>query len=102
MKEITASEFGSLSKQDGVVVFDCYTEWCRPCRQFAPILEKFCIENELKVYKIDIDEHNELASTLNIKTVPTTLWFKDGQLVKTVTGMKDDTELLKILMTVRK
>jgi len=72
------------------VVVDFWAEWCGPCKMIAPILDELATEysGKLKVGKVNIDEHQELAVRFRINSIPTLLFFKGGQVVDQVVGMR--------------
>jgi thioredoxin 1 len=67
--------------QKGIVVVDFWAPWCGPCIQMAPALESFSSSNagKVTVYKLDVDENPKTAERFEIRSVPTILFFKDGQ-----------------------
>ena len=70
------------------VLVDFWATWCGPCRMIAPIIEEIARENEgkIKVGKVNVDEEEELAIKYGISSIPTLLFFKEGQLVKKTLG----------------
>ncbi len=73
-------------------VIDCYADWCGPCMQFAPKFDQLSAANEGKVrfVKINVDEFEEVAAELGIRSVPTFLFFDgNGKLVSTVEGASE-------------
>ena len=70
------------------VMLDVYTEWCGPCRAIAPYVEQIAAEYEGKalIGKVDAEKAPELAEKYEIRTVPTFLFFKNGELVDKQTG----------------
>lgn len=68
-------------KADKLVLIDFYADWCGPCKNFAPHLEKFAEENQdkVKVVKINVDENPALAAAFNVRSIPTLVTMKDGQ-----------------------
>ncbi|KAE8327881.1 thioredoxin [Aspergillus sergii] len=63
------------------VVVDFFATWCGPCRIIAPTIEKFSNENQgVKFYKVDIEELSTVAADLGIASMPTFVFFKDGQI----------------------
>ncbi len=70
------------------VLVDFYAQWCGPCKTLSPILEQIEKEYEGKVniLKVDVDENPELASQFNIKSIPTLMLFKKGNILQTMKG----------------
>lgn len=78
------------------VIIDFYATWCPPCKILAKNLVKF---DELKtsnveIFKVDIDQHMQLAKKYNVNALPTLGYFKDGKLVTKEVGIKNEQELL--------
>ena len=80
---------------EGTVLVDYFATWCGPCRMLAPTLQKLEDDHGLKVVKVNIDEQPELAKKFRIMSIPTLLLFKDGQVARTVIGVKPQAELEK-------
>ncbi len=79
-------DFNDLIKE-GVVLVDFFATWCGPCQMLSPILEEIQEErSNIKIVKVDIDEHEDLAQSFGIMSVPTLRLYKDGELVKTQVG----------------
>ena len=84
--EITQEELKDIEK-DGVVLLDFYATWCGPCKMLAPQLDSFAAQNtNVRVYKIDIDQNEEISQKFGIQGVPTLALFKDGGLVSQRSG----------------
>lgn len=72
---------------NGLVLVDFYATWCGPCKMLGPVLEELgSARGSYKIIKVDVDKHNDLAHRFGIMSVPTLLYFKDGQVVKTSVG----------------
>lgn len=67
----------------GVVVVDFWAPWCGPCRMLAPHLETVAktYADDLRVVKYNVDESSDVAAQLGIRSIPTLIVYKDGQIV---------------------
>ena len=72
----------------GLAVVDFWAEWCGPCRIVSPILDELASEysDQLKVGKLDVDANPQTAMRFNVRSIPSILFFKDGELVDGVVG----------------
>ena len=77
------------------VVVDFWAEWCGPCKMIAPVLDELATEYDgrVKVAKVNIDEHQQLAINYGINSIPTLLLFKGGRVVEQIVGMKGKRDL---------
>ncbi|KAJ6018286.1 Thioredoxin [Penicillium sp. IBT 35674x] len=75
-----------LNSQD-LVLLDCFAEWCGPCKAIAPLIEQWSNENpHIKFYKVDVDKADDVAQELNVRAMPTFMFFKGGEKVTEVVG----------------
>ena len=82
--ELTVANFDrEVLSSDLPVIVDFWAEWCMPCKMVAPVLEELASEYEgkLKVGKVNVDNHGELAARFGIVSIPTLLLFKGGEQV---------------------
>src|SRR6476620_989762 len=87
-----ASFATEIEQADGLVLVDFWATWCGPCQIVAPILEQLAGEyaGKAKVAKVDVDANQRTAMRFNVRSIPSILFFKNGQHVATVVGADDD------------
>lgn len=87
--KIDNSNFESdVLKASEPVVVDFWAEWCGPCKMIAPALEEISSElaGQVKIAKVNIDENPELAAQYGVRSIPTLLLFKNGEIAANMVG----------------
>jgi thioredoxin 1 len=84
------AELNSLLTTETVLVVDCTATWCGPCKLVAPLMDQLAEEygDKAKVFKIDLDVNKPVAKRFGIRSIPAVLYFKQGELVETIVGVK--------------
>lgn len=86
---VDSSNFESdVLKSSEPVVVDFWAEWCGPCKMIAPALDEIASEmsGKVKIAKLNIDENPDLAAQYGVRSIPTLLIFKDGELAANKVG----------------
>jgi thioredoxin 1 len=87
--ELNAQNFADTIKNNEVVVVDFWAPWCGPCRMIAPIIEELSEEYKEKgvvVGKVNTDEAPEIAGQFGIRSIPTVIFFKNGEVADAMIG----------------
>jgi thioredoxin 1 len=92
-------KFAELINGDTPVLVDFFAHWCGPCKEMAPQLEDLAskINNKAKIIKVDIDKNPQAANIYKIKSVPTLLLFKKGQIPWRQSGVMNSNALEQVI-----
>ncbi|HEY8241989.1 MAG: thioredoxin [Vicinamibacteria bacterium] len=100
MQIVTDASFRTdVLEADLPVLVDFWAPWCGPCRAVAPVLEQLQDEltGRLKIVKVNVDENNEIAGALGVRSIPTLVVFKDGKAVEGAVGALSKQQMLELL-----
>ena len=81
------------------VLVDFYADWCGPCKMLAPVIEALAgeLEGKVKIGKLNVDDASETAQKYGIMSIPTLLYFKNGEVVNKTVGVVSKNEIEQIL-----
>ncbi|MEV6820716.1 thioredoxin [Nocardiopsis dassonvillei] len=91
VKHVTDATFKEeVLSSDKPVLVDFWADWCGPCKQMAPVLDKLAEEHgdKIEVVKINTDQNPETPRSYNVLSLPTMNLYKDGEVVKQIIGAK--------------
>ena len=94
---LTTQNFDQTLEKNKVMIVDFWAEWCSPCRMLTPIVEE--VENLMpnNVAKVNIEQERDLAVRFGIRSIPTVIIFKNGEIMERIPGISSkDTYLDKL------
>jgi thioredoxin 1 len=89
ISDVTDTSFEEdVLKSDRPVLVDFWAEWCAPCKMIAPVVKEIADEygDRLRVVKVDVDANPDTAAKFSIRSIPTLLLFRNGQVVDQLVG----------------
>ena len=100
IKHISDASFDAdVLKSTVPVLVDYWAEWCGPCKMIAPVLDELAgaYEGKLQIAKMNVDENREVPAKYGIRSIPTLMIFKDGQLLATKVGAMSRAQMTAFL-----
>jgi thioredoxin 1 len=88
-----------IQTSGGLLMFDFYADWCPPCKEIEPVLEKIAKEKSeiVTIYKINIDRNRALADSFRVSGIPYVVYFKNKETVITLSGVYPKNMYLKLV-----
>ena len=100
MLVITEKNFETeVEKCDKLCVIDLYADWCGPCKMLSPIVDKMAevYAGRLKVCKLNVDDDFPIAAQFGVQSIPTLIFFKNGEAVQKSIGYSSEDELKSMI-----
>jgi len=93
------SDFNEIIKSEKPTLVDFYATWCGPCKMMGPILESVAKEvgDDAKILKVDIDKNMDAAREYGVRSVPTLILFKEGEIVWRQAGVSQKNLLVETI-----
>ena len=94
-------KFNEIIQSNDLVLVDFYADWCGPCKMMSPILQelKATMKEVVKIIKVNVDQHQDLASHFMVRGVPTLMLFQEGKMLWRQSGVLSAPDLVKIVTT---
>lgn len=91
--------FKDVISGNTLILVDFYATWCGPCQMMHPVLEqvKAALGDKIRILKIDVDKHQDLAMEYGIRSVPTLMLFRNSEILYRQSGAMSKAELLSLL-----
>lgn len=103
MEVITINQFEEkVLKNPKIVVLDFFANWCGPCKMLMPVLEEIASEREdIEILKVNIDQDEELAKQFGVLSIPTLVYFVNGEQKEKTVGYRQKSQILEIINNIK-
>jgi len=92
-------KFQEIISQDKPVLVDFYADWCGPCQMMAPVLKEVSSEfgDKVNIIKVDVDKNQPIAQRFGVRSIPTMILFKNGQIKANKAGVMTKRDLTQMI-----
>ena len=92
-------KFSEIINGNTPVLVDFFAEWCGPCKAMKPVLDevKRKLGDKVRIIKIDVDKNNALSQTLDIRSVPTLILYRNGEILWRASGARPLKEVVGVI-----
>lgn len=99
LQNLTEATFDAAVNAAPLAMVDVWATWCGPCKMMGPVIDKIAEEYDGKVLvgKVDADEEMEIAQRFSISSIPTIIFFKNGEEIDRKVGVQPESAIKKIL-----
>jgi len=93
--QLATADFKNTVESNKTVVLDFYADWCGPCQTLLPTIHKLAeeLQNDVVIKKVNVDKDKELAAQFNVRSIPTLVFFNNGNVVDRHTGLLTENDL---------
>ena len=94
--EVTDVNISKVLEEKELTVLDFWAEWCGPCKMLGPVIDSLSLDEENKditIGKVNVDQNNVSANKYEVRSIPTILFIKNGEVVDKMVGYKSKQEL---------
>lgn len=96
MEKVNDKNIDKFVQKNNKVILDCWAEWCNPCKKIEPMIEELNEEHkDIEFGKVNVEKNNGIRSTYSVMSLPTLLFFKNGQIIEKMNGSFNNKRVLE-------
>ncbi len=95
--EVNDNNLNSVLTDSEITVLDFWAEWCSPCRMLSPIIDEVSeqIDSNINIGKVNVDINPDAAAKYGIRSIPTVIFLKNGEVVDKFVGLQNKDQILE-------